>query len=663
MKWGMRDMPSKTSWFNREIFLQNMRDVGWVGLLYFLGLLFSLPLQLFMLYSSEDQFQPHINNLFEVSFNELQYLLMLIIPILLAVFLFRYLQVKSASDLMHSFPITRQQLFHHHILTSFLLLTVPVVLTALVVAILSVILQLGEYVSLTDLFIWMGSTLLIDYFLFLVGVFVGMLTGISVVQGVLTFIILLFPVGICVLFVLNLKFFLYGFAYDYFSELKLIENFSPITRILKLPQEPIGWGEAFVYIMLSILFYSLSLYLYKKRNLETVSQAIAFRQLRPVFKYGVTFCAMLLGGAYFGLLEDQFSWTLFGYFIGSIIGYFVAEMVLQKTWRVFGHVKGYVGFFVAAAVLITTLQFDVTGFEKRVPNVMEIEKVYFTESPYVYFDEESRSRYWYIEPENIQSIVKLHKQLIKDQEKLKNIKGPKHPVFLMYELENGNQIIRQYFIHDQKDYKAYLQPIYESSEYKENQYEILQVRAETVSNLTIVPSGLTTKRVVLTKQEDIREAISVLKDDFRQKSFEDIIDPRDAWATIELYLNNGKVISLIWEKSNLKFEKWLETRGFIQDARVMPKDIQYALVFKQGQIDKDLLYQYHDQELFNMINRLDHKIKVDQQEQIEAILRNTSSMDGKYLVALYYTNGSREIRGIEEEYAPDFIKEQFENIQ
>jgi DNA-binding NarL/FixJ family response regulator len=43
----------------------------------------------------------------------------------------------------------------------------------------------------------------------------------------------------------------------------------------------------------------LALFFYKKRKLEAASEPIAFLRLRDIFKYGATFCTMMVGGMYF----------------------------------------------------------------------------------------------------------------------------------------------------------------------------------------------------------------------------------------------------------------------------------------------------------------------------------------------------------------------------
>ena len=48
MKWGMLVMQSKTSSNNKELLVYIFRSSGWISLLYLIGLLFSLPLEVLM---------------------------------------------------------------------------------------------------------------------------------------------------------------------------------------------------------------------------------------------------------------------------------------------------------------------------------------------------------------------------------------------------------------------------------------------------------------------------------------------------------------------------------------------------------------------------------------------------------------------------------------
>ena len=131
-----------------------------------------------------------------------------------------------------------------------------------------------------------------------------MMTGISVVQGVLTYVFLLFPAGIILLLFSNLSLLLFGFPGDYYLTSNL-EQLSPLTYISLIDERNIKGIELIIYLAVTILLYLLALYFYKKRKTERASEAIAFSKLRSIFKYGVTFCFMLFGGVYFSAVQSS----------------------------------------------------------------------------------------------------------------------------------------------------------------------------------------------------------------------------------------------------------------------------------------------------------------------------------------------------------------------
>jgi ABC-2 type transport system permease protein len=419
MKWGISAMPSKISLFNREVILQIGRSTGWLSIIYFLGLLFSLPLRMIMIVSDKNNMPPtKVANLFQYDF-PIQMGLIVTIPILMAVFLFRYLHVKQAADLMHSLPLKRGRIYHHYALSGVVFLVVPVVIVASVILFLHSVLDLNPYFETKDIFYWIGITILVNLLLFTAGIFVAMMTGISAVHAVLSYIFLLFPVGMVVLLFFNLKILLYGFPSDYYLNRDL-ERMSPITYFSVLERRPFHWDDAVLYVILTILLYGLGLFFYKKRKLEAASEAIAFSKLRLVFKFGITFCMMLAGGMYFSDFSyNSLGWTIFGYAIGTIIGYIIAEMVLQKTWRIFIHFKGLAIYSSIIVLLVMAIQ-ALGIYENKVPEQDKIKNVLLTDNPNIFLDQNKMYEHYYIpkslkERNNIEAVRKLHKQIIADK--------------------------------------------------------------------------------------------------------------------------------------------------------------------------------------------------------------------------------------------------------
>ena len=62
----------------------------------------------------------------------IQYVLVIVIPVLFAIFLFRFLQMKQASDFIHSLPITRRSIYFHMIGTGIGFIILPILLTGLI---------------------------------------------------------------------------------------------------------------------------------------------------------------------------------------------------------------------------------------------------------------------------------------------------------------------------------------------------------------------------------------------------------------------------------------------------------------------------------------------------------------------------------------------------
>ncbi|UQD52131.1 multidrug ABC transporter permease [Bacillus methanolicus] len=648
-------MQSKISWFNRELVFQIFRSVGWIGIVYFLSLFFALPLEILMK-ASNDEFLKYakVNNLFEFNY-DIQLIFMIVLPVLLSVFLFRFLQVKQAADLIHSLPLKREKIYHHYAVSGFILLLLPVVLNSVVLIIVQKVMGLEQLFGLKDISYWMGKTLLLNFVVYIAGIFVGMFTGISAVHGVLTYIFLLFPAGISVLLVYNLKYFLYGFPADYFLNMQ-IKKFSPLLLMIDLNYKPLDARTVFVLMAIIILLYWLSLFVYKKRKLEAASQAIAFRKLVPIFKYGTTACFMMLGGLYFGMMQHKFGWILFGYAAGSIVGYFAAEMVLQKSWRVLVSIKGYFFYAAAAALIIAVFQFDFTNYEKTVPKLEDIECVHFSNSPYQ-FTEGHRSMFFLKDRKNLNAVRILHEQISKNRKWIDD-NSMTEPIFIEYELKNGDKLIRQYDI-QKGDYSAFLKPIIESEEYKLATNELLRIDENEADKLTIMPKGSVNKSAVITDPADLKEAIKILKEEVLQESYEDISSNREAFSDIEILLKNNKRIHAEWKTSYQHFEDWLRNKGLLENARIMPDEISHILVIKQKDFPNNSDMEVED--LFQKLERKGEALKITDKKQIEECLKNTSWNEGEYVAAFFYKNQNNiDIRNIYNKHVPHVIKEYFE---
>ena len=651
MKWGMWAMQSKTSLINKELLVYIFRSSGWISLLYLLGLLFSLPLEVLMAVLEErEQYYPSETNLFFIH-GSIQYALLLVIPVLLGVFLFRFLQVKQQSDFIHNLPLSRKQIYVHHVGAGIIFLLLPIFITAFILFIFVWTMDVSQLYTLSDLGVWMGTTTVIALLTFSATVFIGMITGLSALQAILTYIFLLLPVGLLVLFVSNMKFLLFGFSQTIESE---SAKLSPLTALTDIHSVALFSVENTVYLIVSVCLLFLSFLLYKQRKLEYVSHAFVFPIIKPVFKYGLTTCLMLFGGFYFSETTERFEWVIFGYVLGVVFGYLLAEMVLQKTWRIRFQLKGF-GFYVfVLLLLIFVIKLDVFGFESRVPETSAIKKVSISNNFTNYHDDSNIQGMTLLKDKsNIVAIQKLHEQIIKYGENdVLNI-SPEYPtISLEYELENGHTLSREYQLRNYESFTPYFQKIYESQEYKENFYTILHTLPKEVYRVHISGNGNLNKFVELSDPKEIKKAIELLQTDVSNLSYEKMKNENQEYGYINITLSKNRSISLAWEGSYQQFNDWMEHTGKADQARIQAEDVSYIIVQEYNP-----KFDYYGPDFSPEKNAL----KVKNMDRKNELLKGTDSRSKwKFVVLLYGENGDTlDVRGLSAGNVPDFVQAHF----
>ncbi|UII57748.1 DUF6449 domain-containing protein [Cytobacillus spongiae] len=647
--------------FNKELMKQMNRSAGWVSIVYFIVLIFALPLHLFSISTSErEDFWP-VEFLYNYNF-DIQFLTILAAPVVVALFLFRFMQLKQSSDLMHSLPIKREAIFHQFTLTGLIYLIVPVLFIAMIVHIQHLMWNLDKWgtFSVADIYYWAGTTILLNTVIYLGAVLIGMITGISIVHGVLTYIFLLLPVGLYMLFTYNLQYLLFGFSGNYYMNSN-IEYYSPLVLTERLSWMKLPVKLIVLYVAIAIVFYVLSLIIYKNRKVEAVSQALVFPILKPIFKFGVIGCTSFLFGMYFGETQGRTNgWLFFGYAIGSIIGFLAAEMVLQKTWRVFSNVKSFFYYALGLVVVIVALQMDVLGFEEKVPELSEIEKVHLSKSPYMYTNPEGDKPFSLEEKENLQFVRDLHQEIVLNKkQELSQQNKVNETAFFLYELKNGKKLVREYGINEDH-YTSYYKVISESKEFKEANHSILHVKAEEINYMMIIPEGPVDSRVIISEKEDVKEALAILKEEVYEETYEETNNHRGMRSEIQFVMNGGhnnKFLSL--PSSYQKFEQWLEKKGLLDDVKIVEDEIDYAVVVNQDELSEEQIHDLtrYGKNVLEEIQESTETLKItDPAKVIQALDESVSDPYGHFVLAVYLKGQDTPyIRSIDYSNAPEEI--------
>ncbi len=680
-------MKLKTSFINTGILLNDLKRFTWIGAGYLLLLLSIVPLKVFMLYSRAQERQIDTTAYLRIfqfdPYNPIQVMILIIVPVMTGLLLFRYLMDGRAADAAHALPVRRETLYNTHVATGIIFLFVPPVLTALVSW--ALVAGLGiEGVNGANILTWLSNSLLINLLFFICSVAVGMVTGMTTMQGVLSYILLLLPSGLSVLLLHNLNQYIYGFAYDYYFSSK-IEYLSPLTRLTDISRNPFQSGEIAIYLGVSIVLYFAGRSLYLRRNTETAGSAITFGALRPVFKYSVTFCFMLLLGSYFNAAQKSMAWTYFGYFIGSLLAYFLIEILLNKSLQVFQkrQIRGYGIYALAMVLLLGLFHFDWTGYESRLPEISEIKSIYMDSSffplnyqpdvpaaqdvDYVY----TPVKAIFTDQDNIARIHALHRQIIangpdhKESSLSKSMKNAER-ICLSYELENGKRIYRQYEI-PIPDYAGSLKPIYESREYKELHNHIFSVSPAEVDFIDITGYEAN-KSLRLIDRESIAQAFTALQGDIYNETYEEIVNTnsRPPWAHVSIHIKNvnNRSFSQDWKKSYANFAQWLKDTGNYEKARLVPGvDITCAFIDRVPTKNEEDSAMPQSKTRRLDIASLEEKpgiLKITGLEQLEWCLSQYHRNSEADYEVFFVLNSGEVISGfLDEASAPAFIRERF----
>lgn len=207
-----------------------------------------------------------------------------------------------------------------------------------------------------------------------------------------------------------------------------------------------GWGLLAACCVVGVIMYFGALALYRRRRMESVGDVVAISALKPVFKYCMTFGGALFSGAlFYGILINSIFMTpfaevlsiLFFMLVGAFVGYFAAEMLIHKSFRVFrGSWKGLIVSCAVIIVCILALETDLLGIERRIPDAEDVESVYVLGSDAIV----------YSEPENIAAAVALHQSVVENKSIHERDTGGGSSFHITYTLKNGNTLSRMYYI-------------------------------------------------------------------------------------------------------------------------------------------------------------------------------------------------------------------------
>ena len=429
-------MKSRTSFFNTTVLKKDITRFAPVWGLYSVGLLLLL---LGFVDGSDRLVARSLENLCDLAA-----LIQLFYGAICAAMLFGELFSPRMCNALHAMPLRREGWFLNRLAAGLLFFLVPTGIFSLLLIPLA-----GSYWYAPLLFL--AISLLSFLFFFgtaaLCALCAGNRLGMAALYGILQF----FPLFVYCLVWVFYEPFLYGLPLEAESFL----SHSPVIALTDCGFLEISYARdlydidaAYAPLVVShnlqawrylgwtagvgLVSLGLTVVLYRRRDLETAGDFLAFRWVKPVF-LGI-YC--LAVGMLLYLLGEAFDTGLKYFFllVGLAVGFFTGRMLLRRTVRVFQG-KAFVVFGLILALLgvsVGAMAADLLGIVRRVPREAVIEKV------------ELSSNYGWgypvelTEAEDIRLIRSIHETCV-EQRQEGNV-----AVELRYTLKNGGSVHRAY---------------------------------------------------------------------------------------------------------------------------------------------------------------------------------------------------------------------------
>lgn len=482
MNWGDWDMISKTSFFNKGIYKSTVKRYAWGSVLYFIVLFIVNILNMIL---SSDRYLDQLKSPYAESFAErplilrgdflgLSMFFSIIVPTVAVLLVFRFLHSKKASVFTHSIPVKRSANYVSSLLASFTLMSAPVIVTGIILMLMSFSFY-GQFYTAANCLVWVGILLFALFILTACSVFSAVITGNSFAVFVLNVLVHCVVLIVTAGLINFADVFLLGFDNGNPIFEKLAEN-NFVVASFSLANSP-NFREDFtvlrgwLYVAIAVVFYLLSLFLYKKRNLENAEDVAGFKCLEYIFRYGITFVATISAFAIFSYYIDEnpIVFTLILLMV-SAVSYFATQMVLKKSLKIFAKsYKGYIAFALSFLLCVGLFAFtSFFGFETRIPDINDVQSVSIYNHYYsrkVPVSQEHRLK---------EFAIKTHEKFVSDNisSVLPDESDKNTYIYLKYDLSFGRELSRQYmvtteerdeimtFLYKDIDYKKQCEPAF-----------------------------------------------------------------------------------------------------------------------------------------------------------------------------------------------------------
>ena len=389
MNWEVPIMRSRTSFFNKTVFLKTVQRFWPLWLSHAALWFLLLPMELINRFGRSNVTELRVKADILTAATDYSGFIAFLFAVLAAMAVFGWLYQSRSVSFMAALPVRRESMFLSSYAAGFVMLLLGSVLNFFIAWLILAINGFGHGVG------WLGQWLLVsaldtlNFYGF--AVLCAMLTG-SLIILPLVYAVLQFTANVVEALVgYLLSALLYGFP-RYSNG--LLSHLSPLFIRMRgcclgmdaYTDEVLGWTVRDYYVegweiivayaAVGLLLSALALRLYKRRRMETASDAVAIEILKPTFRIcmavGCALCAaaggyyLIYTGSYVPGNAPRAALIAALLLMGCTVGWFAAEMLIYKSFAVFRrHRRGWLILMALLLALTVFVEADVVGVEDK----------------------------------------------------------------------------------------------------------------------------------------------------------------------------------------------------------------------------------------------------------------------------------------------------------
>ena len=377
------------------------------------------------------------------------------LPVAIVAALFSYLNKANSVNLIHSLPYSRRELYITNYLSGITLFAIPEVLTALMLIAYKKPTYYEQAIygtegfdpstavdifTIPNILYWLVIAFVVSLFVLSVCTIGAMVCGngvISFLTGCAFNILVPAMILLCTGYAATWYF---GFSEDNIFD-NVLQNYHPAVCLSLGNATPVA---ILLFLAIAIVLAVLGYMLYNNRKLERCGDSYVFTWAKHLIGFLFVFiCSIIVGLIFFEGMG------LAGYILGGLIGFIIGQMISRKTFRIVNAegLKNLVIYAVTMLVILGLIRIDITGYQKRIPKLENIESVQVGNQ---YIDTTgSWTTVIFDEKANIEEAIALHKDIVDNKKELNVPQSDMESytsVDFTYQLNNGKRMTRNYWI-------------------------------------------------------------------------------------------------------------------------------------------------------------------------------------------------------------------------